>query len=88
MLRYLSVDIIYFKKRTVLKTAIFEEEVMFKDKHSTRFSRQMRPTAFIIFHIVFAAGMFSRVTRLDLSWASENIWQIINNITVKLEETS
>ena len=43
-----------YQEAESLKTVIFQEQVMFKDKHSTMFLRQMGATVFIIFHRAFA----------------------------------
>ena len=59
MLGYLSADIIYSEKRTVLterssrKTVSYEEQIMPKDKYPSIFSPQMATIVFIILQIVF-----------------------------------
>jgi len=83
MLGYLSADIICSELR---KTVSYEEEIISMDKYPSIFSPQMEAIVFIILQIFFATrgeysrifpsfswGIFSHVTRLDQSRASENI---------------
>ena len=59
MHRHLSVDIICSKKRTVFqehsagKTVSFEEQIMYKDKYASIFSRRIGAIVFIILQIFF-----------------------------------
>ena len=56
---YLSANIIFSEKRTVVrelnsrKTVSFEEQIMSKDKYPSIFSRQMDSTMFIILQTFF-----------------------------------
>ena len=45
-----------YQESESLETVIFQEQVMFKDKHSTIFLCQMEATVFIIFHMAFAGA--------------------------------
>ena len=59
MHRYLSAEITCSKKRTVFrehsagKTVSFEEQIMYKDKYVSIFSRQIGAIVFIILQIFF-----------------------------------
>jgi len=59
MLEYLSADVICSEKQTVFwerssrKTVSFHEQIMFKDKYPSIFSRQMEAIVSIILQIFF-----------------------------------
>ena len=85
MLGYLSADIICSEKR---KTVSFEEQIMSKDKYPSIFSQPnwgycvYYPSVLKIGEYPrifpsFSWGIFTHVTRLDQSRASENIWWLI-----------
>ena len=70
MLGYLSADIIYSEKRTVLterssrKTVSYEEQIMSKDKYESIFSPQMGAIFFIILQIFFGTRAIFKTARV------------------------
>ena len=80
-----------FPERSSRKTVSFEEQIMSKDKYPSIFSQPnwgycvYYPSVLKIGEYPrtfpsFSWRIFARVTRLDQSRASENIWWIINNV--------
>ena len=79
-----------FREQSLRKTVSFEEQIMSKDKYLSIFSQPSwgycvyYPSVLKIGEYPrtlpsFSWGIFTHVTRLDQSRASENIWWIINN---------
>ena len=78
-----------FRERSSRKTVSFEEQIMSKDKYPSIFSQPN--WGFCVYYpsvlkigeypwifSSFSWGIFTHMTRLDQSGASENIWWIIN----------
>ena len=80
-----------FRERSSRKTVSFEEQIMSKDKYPSIFSQPnwgycvyypsvLKTGEYPRIFPSFSWGIFTHVTRLDQSRASENVWWIINTL--------